>query len=132
MSNRFNKIADKVEEIADKKRKDINEKKAKLKVTGRSVLGIKGKVKSGKLTPKSKVARGMQMLCMIIAGVIALLAVSLNIWPLNLFNGADADMGIKMKLLSFIVVAMPVYIIAALIARPYIKSLEKKYGKQAW
>lgn len=132
MSNRFDKIANKVEDIADKQRKIADDKKAKIKVTGRRLLGIKGKAKSRKSPPKSKVARGMHVLFAIIASVISLIAVNINVWPFNLFNGADREVGFGMKLVTFLIFAIPLYIVFSLLMQRSIKELEKKYGKQAW
>lgn len=132
MSNRFDKISDKVDGIADKRRKIVDEKKATIRVAGRKFLGKKGKGKPSKSTPKSKVAKGMHVLFAIIASVISLIAVSINVWPFNLFNGAGEEVGVGVTLVTFLIIAIPVYILLALFMRGKIIALEKKYGKQAW
>lgn len=132
MKSKFDKIAKKAEEFEREQQKALAERKAKIKIAGRNMLGIKGAVKTKKPQRKSKVARGIEMICVIVAGIIALAVVNLNIWPFSLINGGEKDLSAFSAVLTFLVIALPLFIIGILITRPTIKRLEKKYGKQAW
>jgi hypothetical protein len=132
MSKRFDDIAKKTEELASKQRRSVEEKKAKMNVSARNILGMSKAKKKKKERPKSKVARGMEALVVIISVVIAFGVVNINIWPFDLINGGEEDLNTKSEITLFFIVAIPLFITGILITKPIIKRLEEKYGEQAW
>lgn len=132
MSNPFENISKKTDELVEKNRRSIDDSKAKLKSQANKVLGTKSTTKTKKSAPKSKVARGMEVLCGFISIGIAAAVVSINVWPFSLLNGGDRPIGPIHKAILFILVCAFIYLVGLAIVRPIIKCLEKKYGKLAW
>lgn len=132
MNSHFENISKKTDELVEKNRRSIDENKAKLKSQANKVLGTKSNTKTKKSTPKSKVARGMEVLVGFISIAIAAVVVSINVWPFSLLNGGDRPIGPIHQAILFILVCAFVYLVGLAIVRPIIKRLETKYGKQAW
>lgn len=126
MGDLIDKLSAKADDTLAKQRKAVEETKAKVKASGLAITGKKYKApKTAKQKrPPSKVARGMQTLCVIVSVLLAILLVKLDIWPVSLLNGRGV--------VPVIIVTLPLFIVCMLIAQPIIKRLEKKYGEQAW
>jgi hypothetical protein len=132
MSSPFENISKKTDELVDKQRRSIDNNKAQLKAKANSILGIKAGKSSKKSKPKSKVERGMEVMCALIAIGIALIVLNVNAWPFSLLNGGEIEIGFFQKLLLFFGIGISMFLLGMAIVRPIIKRLEAKYGKQAW
>jgi hypothetical protein len=132
MSSRFEKIAQKTDELAGNNRRALNDARAKIALSANKKLGKKVFRTKIKSKPKSKVARGMELFCGIIAAGLALLIININIWPFTLINGGGRDLSISHAALLFIGLLVSFWLLGLYIVRPIAKRLEAKYGEQAW
>ncbi len=132
MSNPFDNISQKADELIEKNRRSIEENKAKLKSKANVLIGTKTSTKPKKAQPKSKVARGMEVICALFAIGVTLLVLNLNVWPFSLINGGDRTLSTTERIVLFFGIGLALFFAGVAIVRPLIKRLEVKYGKQAW